>query len=67
MNEQTTLSKIQKQLKGEIEAGPTAGLYRVPDDLLMNFGTDRMQARRKGFAAGRENQIDFGAELLANK
>jgi hypothetical protein len=33
----------------------------------MNFGSEGMQARGKGFVSLVGNQIDFGAEELANE
>jgi hypothetical protein len=33
----------------------------------MNFGSKRMQAHRQGFVLLVGNQIDFGAEQLANE
>ena len=33
----------------------------------MNFGTERMQAHRKGFVLLLGNEIDFGVEQLANE
>jgi hypothetical protein len=33
----------------------------------MNFGTERMQAHRQRFVLRVGNQIDFGAEQLANE
>jgi hypothetical protein len=39
----------------------------VTDDLVMNFGSERMQAHGQGFVWLVGNQIDFGAEELANE